>query len=55
VKVSIITAVFNNQEFIEEFIKSVLSQTYPDIEHIVIDGGSTDGMVKVINKYEEQK
>lgn len=50
-KVSIITAVLNNKEHIEDCVRSVLGQTYPDIEYIVIDGGSTDGTVEVIRQY----
>jgi len=49
-KLSIITAVFNNKAFIESSIASVLSQTYPNIEHIIIDGGSTDGTLDVISR-----
>jgi len=52
-KVSIITVVFNNRPFIEDCIRSVLNQTYRDIEYIVIDGGSTDGTRAVISKYEK--
>jgi glycosyltransferase involved in cell wall biosynthesis len=43
VKISIITAVYNRADTIERAIRSVKSQDYPEIEHIVIDGGSTDG------------
>lgn len=50
-KVSIITVVFNNREFIESAIKSVLSQTYKDIEYIIVDAGSIDGTVEIIKKY----
>jgi glycosyltransferase involved in cell wall biosynthesis len=53
-KVSIITAVLNRVETIEYCIKSVLSQRYKDIEHIIIDGGSTDGTVDVIKKYKKE-
>ncbi|MDI6717476.1 MAG: glycosyltransferase family 2 protein [Patescibacteria group bacterium] len=49
--VSIITVVFNNKNFIEGAIKSVLSQTYQNIEYIVIDGGSIDGTKEIIEKY----
>ena len=42
-KISIITSVFNNKETISEAIESVISQTYDDIEYIVIDAASTDG------------
>ena len=50
-KVSIITIVFNNRETIADAIESVLSQTYPDIEYIVVDGLSTDGTVDEVRKY----
>ena len=50
-KVSIITIVYNRQHCIADCIKSVLEQTYPDVEHLVIDGGSTDGTQKAIEPY----
>jgi len=50
-KVSIITVVYNNREHITDCIESVLSQTYPHIEHIVVDGGSTDGTGERIKPY----
>jgi len=50
-KVSIITVCFNIAQTIEDTIKSVLSQDYEDIEHIVVDGASTDGTLDVIKKY----
>lgn len=50
-KVTIVTVVFNCAEFIEECIQSVLSQDYPDIEYLLIDGGSTDGTLAIVNKY----
>lgn len=49
--VSIITASYNNVDTIEATMESVLSQTYPNIEYIVVDGGSTDGTVDIIRKY----
>lgn len=51
---SIITIVYNRQYCIAECIESVLAQTYDDIEHLVIDGGSTDGTQLEIEKYREK-
>ncbi len=51
--VTIITIVFNNYNSIEETIKSVLGQTYNSIEYIIIDGGSIDGTVEIIKKYDQ--
>ncbi len=53
-KVSIITAVYNGVETIEDCIKSVVAQTYPKTEHFIIDGGSTDGTIEIIKKYEDK-
>lgn len=52
-KISIITIVLNNKIFLEHTIKSVINQDYPNIEYIIIDGGSTDGSLDVINKYKK--
>jgi len=52
--ISIVTVVYNGEEFLEETIKSVVSQTYKNIEYIIIDGGSTDGTVDIIKKYEDK-
>lgn len=50
-KISIVTIVFNNVKTIKDAIDSVLSQTYSDIEYIIIDGKSTDGTVEIIQSY----
>lgn len=51
---SVITIVYNNVRDIERTIRSVLSQSYPQIEYIIIDGASTDGTKEVIAKYENR-
>lgn len=51
--VTIITVVFNGEKHLEQTIQSVISQTYNNVEYIIIDGGSTDGTVDIIRKYEE--
>lgn len=53
-KISVITIVYNNSSCIEDCIKSVLGQTYNNVEHIIIDGGSNDGTIEIINKYKDK-
>lgn len=50
-KISIITVVYNGQLFLEDCIQSVISQSYKNIEYIIIDGGSTDRTLSIIDKY----
>jgi glycosyltransferase involved in cell wall biosynthesis len=53
-KISVITVVYNGANTIERTIKSVVNQTYKNIEYIIIDGGSTDGTINIIKKYENK-
>lgn len=53
-KISIVTVNFNGERYLEETINSVLNQKYPNLEYIIIDGGSTDGSIDIIKKYEHK-
>lgn len=51
-KISIITSTWNSAATLRDTLESVLRQTYPDIEHIIVDGGSTDGTMDIVREYE---
>jgi len=50
-KISVVTITLNRRDFLEKAIRSVLAQNYPNFEHIIIDGGSTDGTVEMLQSY----
>jgi len=53
-RISIVTPVRNSERFLDAAIRSVLDQGYPDLEYIVVDGGSSDGSVDIIRRYEDR-
>lgn len=52
-KVTLVTATFNSEAYLEETIRSVIAQTHPDIEYIIVDGKSRDNTLQIISKYEK--
>lgn len=52
-RITLVTAVYNGEKFLEATIHSILSQSYPNLEYIIINDGSTDGTVEVIRKYQK--
>lgn len=53
-RITMVTAVRNGERYIEATIRSVVSQDYPNLEYFIVDGGSTDGTVEIIKRYESE-
>jgi glycosyltransferase involved in cell wall biosynthesis len=53
-KITLVTAVYNGEEYLEATMRSIVNQEYPNLEYIVVDDGSTDGTAEIIGKYEKE-
>jgi glycosyltransferase involved in cell wall biosynthesis len=53
-KLSIVTISFNSEQYLEQTIRSVIGQSYANIEYVVVDGGSNDGTLDIIRKYDSE-
>jgi glycosyltransferase involved in cell wall biosynthesis len=53
-RITLVTAVYNGEKYLEETIRSVVQQGYPNLEYIIVDDGSTDGTAEIIQKYERE-
>src|ERR1700738_3745253 len=53
-KITLVTAVYNGEEYLEATMRSIVNQEYPNLEYIVVDDGSTDGTARIIRKYERE-
>ncbi len=52
-RITLVTAVYNGEKYLEDTIRSVVSQGYPNLEYIIVDDGSSDGTVEIIRRYEQ--